>query len=154
MIASSPRYREWMERARAGSRLCEPSRDVPVGAVIVDEAGTVIAEGHNTRERDQDPTGHAEIAVLRAAAAVCGDWQLGGLTLVVTLEPCLMCAGAIQAARIARVVFGAWELKYGAAGSSYDLLRDPRLPHTVEVISGVLEVECADDLRAFFRNFR
>ena len=124
--------------------------DVPVGALILDSDGTVIASAHNNREVTHDPTGHAEIIAIREAAAARGDWRLEGCTLIVTLEPCVMCAGAIVAARIPRVVFGAWDDRVGASGSLYDLLRDARLGAPVEVIAGVREQECAAQLREFF----
>lgn len=131
------------------------SGDVPVGAIVLDAAGTVIGRGRNEREKHHDPTAHAEVVALREAAAATGDWQLGGCTLVVTLEPCVLCAGAILAARIDRVVFGAWDEKAGAAGSVVDLLRERRLPHRVaEVIGGVDEQECAQLLTAFFSERR
>jgi tRNA(adenine34) deaminase len=126
------------------------SDDVPVGAVIVDEQGEIIARGRNEKELSKDPTAHAEILAIREAAEKLGDWRLNGLTLVVTLEPCVMCAGAIQAARISKVVFGAWDEKVGASGSLYDLVRDKRLGTEIEVISGVLETEASDQLKEFF----
>lgn len=124
--------------------------EVPVGAVLVDQAGKVLASGHNLREQKNDPTSHAEIEVIRVAAAALGDWRLDNCTLFVTLEPCVMCAGAIVAARIPRVVFGAWDEKVGAAGSAYDILRDSRLGNPVEVIPGVLEDQCSKVLKDFF----
>ena len=124
--------------------------DVPVGAVILDEAGTVIARARNRREIDRDPTAHAEIVAIRQAARALGSWRLTGLTLVVTLEPCTMCAGAVTAARLARVVYGAEDPKAGAAGSLWDVLRDTRLNHRPEVIGGVLAGECRALLRDFF----
>jgi tRNA(adenine34) deaminase len=130
------------------------SNDVPVGAVLLNPAGEVVTVGKNERELNGDPTAHAEIVAMRAAAALDENWHLNDLTLVVTLEPCAMCAGAIQAARIPRVVFGAWDERVGAAGSRYDLLRDARLGQQVEVISGVLEEECAGVLRQFFEERR
>ena len=126
------------------------SADVPVGAVILDEAGTVIARARNRREMDRDPTAHAEIVAIRQAARALGSWRLTGLTLVVTLEPCTMCAGAVTAARLARVVYGAEDPKAGAVGSLWDVLRDTRLNHHPEVIGGVLARECGDLLRDFF----
>ncbi len=142
---------EWMRRALSvASSSSSSSEDVPVGAVIYGPDGTEIATGRNVREATGDPTAHAEIVALRAAAATVGEWRLDGCTLVVTLEPCTMCAGAIVLARIATVVFGAWEPKTGAAGSLWDVLRDRRLNHRPEVYSGVLEQECAALLRAFF----
>lgn len=124
--------------------------DVPVGAVLIDAAGSVVAVGRNTKEGTSDPTGHAEIEAIRAASKKLGDWRLSELTLVVTLEPCLMCAAAIVAARIPRVVFGTWDEKLGGSGSLYDITRDARLGKPVEVISGVLEQECAKLLTDFF----
>ena len=130
------------------------SDDVPVGAVIVDAKGEIIARGRNERELSKDPTAHAEILAIREAAEKLGDWRLNGLTLVVTLEPCVMCAGAIQAARINKVVFGAWDEKVGASGSLYDLVRDKRLGTEIEVIPGVLEKEASDQLKEFFAKKR
>jgi len=124
--------------------------DVPVGAVVIDADGVVVGRGSNRREADQDPTAHAEIIAIRAAAAHAGQWRLTGLTLVVTLEPCTMCAGAITLARLDRLVYGAEDPKAGAAGSLWDVLRDRRLNHQPEVIGGVLAVECGDLLRQFF----
>ena len=126
------------------------SQDVPVGAVILNAAGEVIATGRNERELHKDPTAHAELIAISEAAGKLQDWRLEGCTLVVTLEPCVMCAGAIVAARIPRVVFGAWDERVGASGSLYDLLRDARLGAPVEVIHGVLEDECSAQLRQFF----
>ena len=125
--------------------------DVPVGAIILDEQHEIIAMAHNNREITHDPTGHAEIIAIREATAKIEDWRLENCTLVVTLEPCVMCAGAIVAARIPRVVFGAWDERVGASGSLYDLLRDGRLGSPVEVIPGVLEAECANQIREFFK---
>ncbi|GAA1534383.1 tRNA(adenine34) deaminase [Microbacterium ginsengiterrae] len=128
--------------------------EVPVGAVVLDAAGRVVGEGRNLRETTHDPTGHAEIIALRAAAAAIGSWNLEDHTLVVTLEPCIMCAGAILQARVGRVVFGAWDDKAGAAGSMYDVLRDRRLPYRAEVIGGVAEVPATRLLRDFFEQRR
>lgn len=128
--------------------------DVPVGALIVDQTGQIIARAHNNREITHDPTGHAEIIAIRQATEALHDWRLEGCTLIVTLEPCVMCAGAIVAARIPRVIFGAWDDRVGAAGSLYDLLRDARLGSPIEVIGGVLETETATQLREFFANKR
>jgi tRNA(adenine34) deaminase len=128
--------------------------DVPVGAIVVDAAGRVIGTGRNEREARQDPTAHAEVVALRAAAAETGDWQLNGCTLVVTLEPCVMCAGAILSARIPRVVFGAWDEKAGAAGSVLDVLRERRLNHRVEVVGGVEADACGRVLEDFFATRR
>ncbi len=124
--------------------------DVPVGAVIVDDAGAVIARGRNRREADRDPTAHAEIVAIREAARAVGSWRLTGLTLVVTLEPCTMCAGAVTAARLRRLVYGAEDPKAGAVGSLWDVVRDNRLNHRPEVIGGVLAQECGALLRDFF----
>jgi tRNA(adenine34) deaminase len=143
-----------MGEALAQARRCAESDDVPVGALVIDADGTVLGRGHNQREATQDPTAHAEILALRAAGSRVGSWQLPGTTLVVTLEPCPMCAGAAVLARVARVVFGAWDPKAGAAGSVWDLLRDRRLNHRPEVISGVREDECAALLAEFFASRR
>ncbi|MBT2474790.1 tRNA adenosine(34) deaminase TadA [Microbacterium sp. ISL-103] len=128
--------------------------EIPVGAVVLDAEGRIVAEGLNNREATHDPTGHAEIDALRAAAASVGSWNLDGHTLVVTLEPCVMCAGAILQARIGRVVFGAWDEKAGAAGSMYDVLRDRRLPYRAEVIGGVEADAATALLRDFFEQRR
>ncbi len=128
--------------------------DVPVGAIIIDADGNQIANAHNNREVTNDPTGHAELIAIREAAALLKDWRLTGCTLVVTLEPCVMCAGAIVAARIPKVVFGAWDDRVGASGSLYDLLRDSRLGNPVEVIGGVLEDQAAAQLKQFFADKR
>ncbi|MET9391974.1 tRNA adenosine(34) deaminase TadA [Streptomyces sp. NPDC006624] len=126
--------------------------DVPVGAVVLAQDGTtVLASGHNEREAGGDPTAHAEVLALRRAAAALGQWRLAGCTLVVTLEPCTMCAGAIQQSRVDRLVYGARDEKAGAAGSLWDLVRDRRLNHRPEVIEGVLAEECALQLTEFFR---
>jgi tRNA(adenine34) deaminase len=125
-----------------------------VGAVVLDEAGRVVGEGANRREADADPTAHAEVLALRAAAAATGQWRLEGCTLVVTLEPCSMCAGALVLARVDRLVLGAWDAKAGATGSVRDVVRDSRLNHRVEVVPGVREAECAGVLEEFFRDRR
>ena len=124
--------------------------DVPVGAVLIDPAGQVVAAAHNEREQTGDPTAHAELLAIQRVGKSKGDWRLEDLTLVVTLEPCVMCAGAIVAARIPRVVFGAFDERVGAAGSRYDLLRDSRLGNPVEVVAGVREQECSKLLKDFF----
>jgi tRNA(adenine34) deaminase len=129
-------------------------KDVPVGAVLVDSTGNVVAIGRNRKEERSDATSHAELEVIRAAGESLRTWRLEELTLVVTLEPCVMCAGAIVAARIPRVVFGAWDAKVGAVGSLYDILRDPRLGNPVEVVGGVLEQECSGLLEDFFASRR
>jgi tRNA(adenine34) deaminase len=125
--------------------------DVPVGAVVFGPDGTELAAAHNQREAAADPTAHAEVLALRAAAARRGQWRLDGCTVVVTVEPCTMCAGALVLARVAALVFGAWEPKTGAVGSLWDVVRDRRLNHRPEVYPGVLEAECAALVRAFFR---
>jgi tRNA(adenine34) deaminase len=139
-----------MDRALALAVLAAQGGDVPVGAVVLDADGRTVAEGMNRREAVGDPTAHAEVVALREAAASAGSWNLEGHTLVVTLEPCLMCAGAILQARVGRVVFGTWDDKAGAAGSMYDVLRDRRLPYRAEVVGGVREDESSALLRAFF----
>ena len=150
-VPTSHERKAQMDLALVEARACAHSDDVPVGAVILDAEGTVIATGRNTKERDENPLGHAEVMAIRAAAEKLGNWRLSDCTLVVTLEPCVMCAGAILAARIPTVVYGAWDEKAGAAGSVFDLLRDRRLNHQVEVISGVLAEECGQLLTEFFR---
>jgi len=150
------RHEAWMRRALgvAGSGTAPPVRpgdDVPVGAVVYGPDGAELAIGRNERELTRDPTAHAEIVALRRAAAVRRDWRLDGCTLVVTLEPCTMCAGALVLARVATLVFGAWEPKTGAVGSLWDVVRDPRLNHRPEVYAGVLAKECGALLRSFFR---
>jgi tRNA(adenine34) deaminase len=144
-------WHDAMQLAMAEAAIAaDTSGDVPVGAVLVAPDGEIVALSRNEREANHDPSAHAEIVAIRKAAADRKDWRLEDLTLVVTLEPCAMCAGAIVAARIPRVVFGAWDERVGAAGSLYDLLRDARLGRPVEVIPGVLETECAEQLREFF----
>ena len=130
------------------------SKDVPVGAVILNANGDLISTGNNQRELLNDPTAHAEIVAIRHAATALGNWRLDGCIIVVTLEPCAMCAGAIAQSRISKVVFGAWDEKAGASGSVWDLLRDPRALHKVEVTSGVLEEECSAMLKEFFSEQR
>ena len=125
--------------------------DVPVGALIVDSENNIISTGYNEREAHQDPTAHAEIVAIRRAAQKLGTWRLDGCKLVVTLEPCAMCAGAIAQSRINTLIFGAWDEKAGAVGSVWDVLRDPRAIHKMEVVGGVLEAECAELLTNFFR---
>ena len=153
-MAAALDFEASMRAALAEAELARRAGDVPVGAVLLDADGAVLATGRNRREEDRDPTAHAEVVAIRAGAAVRGDWHLEDCTLVVTLEPCVMCAGAILNARIPRVVFGAWDEKAGAVGSVHDLLRDRRLNHRVEVIPGVLEAETSDVLRQFFRGRR
>jgi tRNA(adenine34) deaminase len=139
-----------MDRALVLAAEAGAAGDVPVGAVVTDAVGRIVGEGRNERELTGDPTAHAEVVALRRAAAALGDWNLDGCTLVVTLEPCVMCAGAVLQSRVPRLVYGAWDDKAGAAGSVYDLVRDRRLPHRVEVIAGVREAEASAQLRAFF----
>lgn len=128
--------------------------DVPVGAVVVDASGHIVGRGANARERRQDPTAHAEVIALREAARHTGSWRLLGTTLVVTLEPCPMCAGAAVLARVPTLVIGAWDPKGGACGSVWDLVSDPRANHRIEVVAGVQQAECARVLREFFRSRR
>jgi tRNA(adenine34) deaminase len=139
-----------LERALELAVAAGAAGDIPVGAVVTDAEGAVIGEGRNLREATHDPTAHAEIVALRAAAERVGSWNLEGCSLVVTLEPCLMCAGALLQARVSRLVFAAWDAKAGAAGSVYDVVRDRRLPYRAEVIGGVAEDEASGLLRAFF----
>lgn len=139
-----------MSRALELAREAGGAGEVPVGAVVLDETGAIIAHGRNLREATTDPTAHAEVVALRDAARARGSWNLAGCTLVVTLEPCLMCAGALLQAHISRVVFGAWDDKAGAAGSLYDVVRDRRLPVRAEVIAGVEADAAASVLREFF----
>ncbi|WP_400999905.1 tRNA adenosine(34) deaminase TadA [Agromyces sp. GXQ0307] len=153
MPVHRPEHVDWMRLALAEASAALATGDVPVGAVVVRD-GEVIATGRNERELHQDPTAHAELLALREAARATGDRHLTGCTLVVTLEPCVMCAGAILAARVPTVVFGAWDEKAGAAGSVYDVLRDRRLNHRVEVIGGVAEEESSAMLVAFFEQRR
>ena len=143
-----------MREALVIARKATVTGDVPVGALIIDPDGEVVGRGSNLREFGNDPTAHAEIVALREAALTAQNWRLDNHTLVVTLEPCAMCAGAIAQSRIKRVVFGAWDEKAGAVGSVWDILRDPRAPHQVEVIAGVLEEDCSELLREFFKEKR
>jgi tRNA(adenine34) deaminase len=148
-LAALPQHETWMRRAiEVASAFPE---DVPVGALVLDPDGRELAAAGNEREAIGDPTAHAEILALRRAAVIAGSWRLTGCTLVVTLEPCTMCAGALVLARVATLVFGAWEPKTGAVGSLWDVVRDRRLNHRPEVYSGVLEPECAALVRDFFR---
>ena len=147
-------YKEAMARALFLANKARESGDVPVGAVVIDSVGRIIGRGWNCREAEHDPCGHAEIMALREAGKRLNRWNLIGCTLVVTLEPCTMCAGAIVSSRVDRVVFGAWDPKAGAAGSLRDVLRDSRLNHQVEVVPGVLAQEATVQLRAFFETRR
>lgn len=149
LASFEPAMRMAIEQAAAAG-----DADVPVGAVVLDAAGTVIARARNRREADADPTAHAEIVAIRSAARALGNWRLAGCTLVVTLEPCTMCAGAVTAARLGRLVYGAADPRAGAAGSLWDVLHDRRLGPDVEVIGGVLAAECGGLLRDFFEQLR
>lgn len=139
-----------MRLALAEGRAALVTGDVPVGAVVVDDQGRVLGRGRNEREAHADPTAHAEVVALREAARGRGEWRLEGCTLVVTLEPCVMCAGVLLAARVSRLVFGAWDDKAGAVGSVWDLVRDPRSLHRPEVLAGVLADDCSSLLLDFF----
>lgn len=151
----SKHWEPYMRAALTEAQIAmDTSGDVPVGAVLVDASGEIVARGRNEKELLGDPTAHAEIVAIREASSLLGDWRLEGMTLVVTLEPCVMCAGAIQAARISRVVFGAWDEKVGASGSLYDLVRDKRLGAEIEVIPEVLATEASSQLKEFFANKR
>ena len=143
-----------MRAALAEAAAAADTGDVPVGAVVLDAAGDVVARGRNRREADGDPTAHAEILAIRAASRAAGSWRLDGLTLVVTLEPCTMCAGAITSARLSRLVYGATDPRAGAVGSLWDVVRDQRLVPVPEVIGGVLAAECLNAIRTFFSERR
>jgi tRNA(adenine34) deaminase len=154
---TDPASRAWarlMMLALAESEATAASGDVPIGAVVVDADGAMIGRGHNEREATGDPTAHAELLALRDAAASVGSWRLTGCTLVVTLEPCTMCAGAVVLARIDRLIFGAYDEKAGAVGSLWDVVRDRRLNHRPEVVGGVLADETGARLRDFFAGHR
>jgi len=143
-------WRAPMLAALDEARAALATGDVPIGALVLDASGAVVGRGRNVREADADPTGHAEVVALRAAAAARGEWRLEGCTLVVTLEPCTMCAGALVLSRVDRVVFGAYDAKAGAVGSLWDVVRDRRLNHRPEVVAGVLAEESTALLDAFF----
>lgn len=143
-----------MGEALAEARLAPVHGDVPIGAVLLDPEGTVLARAHNERELANDPSAHAELLALRRAAAVRGSWRLEDCTLVVTLEPCTMCAGALVLARVGRLVFGAYDPKAGAVASLWDVVRDPRLNHRVEVVGGIAEADSSELLRDFFAGHR
>lgn len=147
-------FEKAMSRALLLAHKCGESDDVPVGAVVVDPSGRIVGEGWNRREADNDPTAHAEILALRDAGGRLGTWNLSSCSLLVTLEPCTMCAGAVVASRVDQLIFGAWDPKAGACGSVRDVVRDSRLNHQVEVIAGVMEAEAAVQLRAFFADKR
>jgi tRNA(adenine34) deaminase len=150
----TPSYDAPMRAALDEARAALATGDVPIGAVVLDPGGSVVGRGRNVREAEGDPTGHAEVVALREAARVAGTWRLEGCTLVVTLEPCTMCAGAAVLARVARVVFGAHDDKAGAVGSLWDVVRDRRLNHRPEVLAGVLAAESTTLLDEFFRERR
>jgi tRNA(adenine34) deaminase len=143
-----------MQQAIALAKSAADNGDVPVGALVVNEQGEVLGTGHNLREENNDPTAHAEIVAMRMAAAKLNNWRMDDLTMIVTLEPCAMCAGAISQSRFKRVVFGAWDQKAGAVGSVWDVIRDPRNLNKIEVITGVLEKDCALVLSNFFEDKR
>lgn len=147
-------YAAWLGEALALAAAAVGSEDVPVGALVVGSDGIVVGRGRNVREERGDPTGHAEVVALREAAGNLGSWRLDGATLVVTLEPCVMCAGAAMAARVSRIVFGAWDPKAGACGSVWDLTRDPLATHQVDVVGGVRAAEAAELLVDFFEGRR
>lgn len=154
MSRPAPAWAGPMRLALAEAHSALDRHDVPVGAVVLSPAGDVIGTGHNVREAEHDPTGHAEVVALRAAAAALGEWRLTDCTLVVTLEPCTMCAGAAVLARVGRIVFGAYDDRAGAVGSLWDVVRDRRLNHRPEVVAGVLAEESAAMLDAFFARHR
>lgn len=147
-------WRQPMELALAQARLAVDHHDVPVGAVVLDADGRVASTARNERELSGDPTAHAEVLAIRRAAEAAGSWRLDDHTLVVTLEPCTMCAGALVLARIGRLVFGAYDPKAGAIASLWDVVRDPRLNHRVEVVGGILQDRCGALIREFFAGHR
>ena len=143
-----------MQAALSLAKVAADNGDVPVGAIVVNEAGEILGTGQNLREQSNDPTAHAEVIAVRQAGEKIGSWRLDDLTIVVTLEPCAMCAGAIAQSRIKRLVFGAWDEKAGAVGSVMDVIRDPRALTKVEVVTGIMEKECSEVLRDFFNSKR
>ena len=143
-----------MQAALSLAKVAGDNGDVPVGAIVVNEAGEILGTGQNLREKNNDPSAHAEIVAMRQAAEKIGSWRLDDLTMVVTLEPCAMCAGAISQSRFKRLVFGSWDEKAGAVGSVWDLVRDGRSLNKVEVVSGVMEQECGEVLKSFFSSKR
>ena len=147
-------YKLIMQAALSLAKVAADKGDVPVGAIVVNEAGEIFGTGQNLREQNNDPTAHAEIVALRNASEKLGSWRLDDLTIVVTLEPCAMCAGAILQSRIKRLVFAAWDEKAGAVGSVMDVIRDPRALSKVEVITGIMEKECSEVLKDFFNTKR
>ena len=150
----NPVFEEPMRRALLLAASASQQGEVPIGAIVINPAGQIVGEGFNTREQERDPMNHAEVVALRMAAVANKSWRLDDHTLVVTLEPCTMCAGAAVQARVGRIVFGAFDKKAGAVGSLWDVVRDPRLPHRPEVVSGVLADECAAILSEFFKTHR
>lgn len=154
MAGRNKDFDSWMQRALIEARAAGEQGDIPIGAVVVDAEGTVLAVAGNRREVDHDPTAHAEVLALREASQHIGDWRLSGCTLVVTVEPCPMCAGASVLARISTLVIGAWNEEYGAAGSRWDLVRDRRLNHQIEVVGGVRADECSALLTEFMADQR
>ena len=147
-------YEKLMSSALIAATDALKNGDVPIGAIVIDPVGNIIGTGANRREVDNDPSAHAEVVAMREAGKKLNNWRLDGCTVVVTLEPCAMCAGAIAQSRVKTLIFGAWDEKAGAVGSVWDVLRDPRSPHRTEVISGILEKECADILAQFFKTQR
>jgi tRNA(adenine34) deaminase len=147
-------YNLIMQAALSLAKVAADKGDVPVGAIVVNEAGEILGTGQNLREQNNDPTAHAEIVALRNASEKFGSWRLDDLTIVVTLEPCAMCAGAILQSRVKRLVFAAWDEKAGAVGSVMDVIRDPRALTKVEVITGIMEKECSEVLKDFFNSKR
>ena len=143
-----------MQAALSLAKVAADKGDVPVGAIVVNEAGEILGTGQNLREQSNDPTAHAEVIAIRQAGEKIGSWRLDDLTIVVTLEPCAMCAGAIAQSRIKRLVFGAWDEKAGAVGSVMDVIRDPRALTKVEVVTGIMEKECSEVLSNFFNTKR
>ena len=147
-------YKLIMQAALSLAKVAADKGDVPVGAIVVNETGEILGTGQNLREQSNDPTAHAEVIAIRQAGEKVGSWRLDDLTIVVTLEPCAMCAGAIAQSRIKRLVFGAWDEKAGAVGSVMDVIRDPRTLTKVEVVTGIMEKECSEVLRVFFNTKR
>jgi tRNA(adenine34) deaminase len=147
-------YKLIMQAALSLAKVAADKGDVPVGAIVVNEAGEILGTGQNLREQSNDPTAHAEVIAIRQAAEKIGSWRLDDLTIIVTLEPCAMCAGAIAQSRIKRLVFGAWDEKAGAVGSVVDVIRDPRALTKVEVVSGVLQHESSEIINKFFKTRR
>ena len=147
-------YKLIMQAALSLAKVAADNGDVPVGAIVVNEAGEILGTGQNLREQSNDPTAHAEVIAIRQAAEKIGSWRLDDLTIVVTLEPCAMCAGAIAQSRIKRLVFGAWDEKAGAVGSVMDVIRDPRAITKVEVVAGIMGKECSEVLSNFFNTKR